>query len=306
MNDALRSLADAQGGVFTTTQARRVGVGDRGLARLRRDREVHTVARSVSSTSPWRDGRLDARLLVRTRAALALYPDARAVGVSALVLAGAPVHGVPSDRADVVRPVHREVLTDLCRIRPPHPALRTLEPAPDASTRIAAAVVQSALDHGHVAAVVAADHALQHRLVTREQITAVADRVEGWPESGRVRTALALMDGRSESVGETLARLFVVGLGWSVTPQLPLRDAGGVFGYGDLGVDGTLLVLEFDGRVKYASDPDALWKEKRREDRGRRAGYLFERIIWSELDAPAVLGPRLVAARARAERWPDV
>lgn len=303
MDDALRALADAQGGVFTTMQARRVGVGERGLARLRRDKEVHVVARSVSSTTPWRDGRVDARLLVRTRGALALYPDSYAVGASALVLAGVPVHRIGSDRADVARPVHREVLTDLCRIRPPHPAVRrptTRSGAPN----LAQAVVQTALDHGHVAAVVAADHALHHGLVTRAEIDAVAHLVEGWPESGRVRTAIALMDGRSESVGETLTRLFVVALGWRVTPQVPLRDATGVFGYGDLGVDGTNLVLEFDGRVKYASDADALWKEKRREDRGRRAGYLFERIIWSELDAPAVLGSRLVAARAAAEQRP--
>ncbi|MBM6399765.1 type IV toxin-antitoxin system AbiEi family antitoxin domain-containing protein [Phycicoccus sp. MQZ13P-5] len=300
MDEPLRDLADAQGGVFTTAQARAAGVGERELARLRRIGEVHAVARSVSAVRPWREAWLEERLLLRTRGALALYPDARPVGASALVVAGVPVYGVRTDRADLVRPVHREVLTELCRIREPCPSLREAHSPVDPAHDLAAAIVQTALDHGHLAATVAADHALHHGLVTRDQIVAAAECTIGWPDTGRVRTTLALADGRAESVGETRLRLFVVALGWRVTPQTPLQDRWGTFGYGDLGVDGTRLVLEFDGRVKYGEGGEVVWKEKRREDRGRRAGYLFERVIWSELAAPSVLGPRLMAARTSA------
>jgi hypothetical protein len=301
MEPSLLVLAEAQGGVFTTAQARTLGVSARAMKAMRRRREISFVARSVSMVGADRPREDEARLLLNTRAALALYPDARAVGASSLVASGLPIYGVQGSRADVVRPVHREVLTALCRIRPPHDDLRPMPgPAPGTSGELAAAIVQTALDHGHLPAVVAADRALNAGSTTVEEIMRVSESVQGWPDSGRVRTLLAFMDGRSQSVGETRLRLFVRSLGWAVTPQLPIEDDGGVFAFADLGVDGSNLLLEFDGQVKYASDPKALWKEKRREDRGRRAGYLFERVIWAELGRPRVLCARLTDARARA------
>lgn len=299
MEPALQTLADAQGGVFTTAQARSLGLGDRHLARMRRGRLITAVARSVSMVGATAPTQADELVGLHTRGALALYPDARPVGASAVVTLGLPLFGVEEPKADIVRPVHREVVTDLCRIRPPHPGVRPLG-APTPGREVAEALVQLALDHGHVSAVVAADRALHDGQVTVAQLEEVAREVAGWPEAARVRTMLAYVDGRSESVGETRLRLVVRALGWAVTPQAPVAEGRRVFAYADLGVDGTNLLLEFDGRVKYASDPDALWKEKRREDRARRQGYVFERTIWSELDHPRVLVPRLVAAKAAA------
>jgi hypothetical protein len=299
MEPALQTLAHGQGGVFTTPQARALGLGDRHLARMRRDRVITPIARSVSMLGSASPTQPDALLALRTRGALALYPDARAVGASAVVELGLPLFGVEDPRADIVRPVRREVVTELCRIRPPHPLVRRLA-APTPGREVAEALVQLALDHGHVTAVVAADRALHDGTVTVALLEEVAREIKGWPDAARVRTMLAYADGRAESVGESRLRLFVRALGWAVTPQAPVVEAGRVFAYADLGVDGTNLLLEFDGRVKYASDPDALWKEKRREDRARRQGWVFERVIWSELDRPELLVPRLLAAKAAA------
>ncbi len=304
MEADLHLVAQRQGGVFTTAQARGVGVGERALTRLRRQRSVVSLGRSVYAFTPaWPEREAD-RLAVRTRGALALYPDAAPCGASSLALRDVPVFGVETSRADIVRPVHREVLTGLCRIREPHPVIRPGTDTEGTPERIAGAVVQTALDHGHVPAVVAGDHALQHELTTLHALDAAILAVEGWPDAGRVRTMRAFVDGRSESVGETRLRLFVRALGWSVVPQFPIADDDEVFAYADLGVEGTNLLLEFDGRVKYGEGSDALWREKQREDRIRRQGYGFERVIWSDLDRPVALTARLQAALARSSPDP--
>ncbi len=77
---------------------------------------------------------------------------------------------------------------------------------------------------------------------------------------------LLFVDGRRESVGG--AR------GWRV----------------DFLVTGTNVIVEFDGKVKYASgDGDVLWKEKRREDRLRRLGYVVVRLTWADLERPGAV-----------------
>ena len=53
----------------------------------------------------------------------------------------------------------------------------------------------------------------------------------------------------------------------------------------DFLVDGTRVVVEFDGKVKYGSgDPCVLWAEKRREDQLRGLGYVVVRITWADLE----------------------
>ena len=45
-----------------------------------------------------------------------------------------------------------------------------------------------------------------------------------------------------------------------------------------------LLVGEFDGKVKYTDGgPDALFREKKREDRIRSLGYVVIRVTWADL-----------------------
>jgi hypothetical protein len=95
-------------------------------------------------------------------------------------------------------------------------------------------------------------------------------------------------------------------LGLSHESQVVITDADRFVARVDFVVEG--VVLEFDGEVKYGrvrdrsdeqpDDPaEVLWLEKRREDRVRRLGYPFERVIWSELDRPGLLGARIRAAR---------
>ena len=60
-------------------------------------------------------------------------------------------------------------------------------------------------------------------------------------------------------------------------------------------------IVEFDGRVKY-DDPDAIWREKLREDRLRELGYEVVRVTWAELFDPVALAAKVRRAFDRARR----
>ncbi|MBP6526067.1 MAG: DUF559 domain-containing protein [Dermatophilaceae bacterium] len=99
---------------------------------------------------------------------------------------------------------------------------------------------------------------------------------------------LLFVDGRRESVGESRCAVAMAMAGIEVTPQALIVDEDGeLVGRVDFLVTGTNVIVEFDGKVKYASgDPDVLWKEKRREDRLRRLGYVVVRLTWADLERP--------------------
>ena len=85
--------------------------------------------------------------------------------------------------------------------------------------------------------------------------------------------------------------------GIRAVPQVEVRDARGVVvARVDWLVEGTRVVVEFDGKVKFADgDPARLWAEKKREDRLRALGYTVVRITWADLERPGA-----VAAKIRA------
>jgi very-short-patch-repair endonuclease len=84
----------------------------------------------------------------------------------------------------------------------------------------------------------------------------------------------------------------------AVTPQVTITDRRGEFvARVDFLVDGANVVVEFDGKVKYAAgDPAVLWDEKRREDRLRRLGYVVVRITWADLERPGAVAAAVRAA----------
>lgn len=101
-------------------------------------------------------------------------------------------------------------------------------------------------DLGVLDLVIAIDCALQRGLCTVDDILrSLRTRQRGLP---RLRQALALVDGRSESAWETILRVLHVICGIPVQPQYKLRDAGGsVVARGDLWIRGTRRLSEYDG-----------------------------------------------------------
>ena len=109
-----------------------------------------------------------------------------------------------------------------------------------------------------------------------------------------MRAVLAHADHRIESVGESLLAHALRVLGIEATPQVAVATDAGTF-RADFRVDGTTVLLEFDGRVTY-DQPRALFDEKRREDALRRAGWVVLRFVWSDLFDTAEIARRITAA----------
>lgn len=313
MDSHLIDLATAQSGLLTTAQARAAGVDRWGLRRLVRDRALLSVTRGVYAVPTESEGQLsdDARHLRLGRAMVLLYPDCRLAGHTALGALGLPMWGADLARAQLERPVAREVLTQDAVIRPVFETPLGLttglgqarvadqDDPPHLSTVLpAVAVIQHTLQNGAAAGIVAADAALHRGMVQVDQLEEVARCVRGWPRSSRIRTMLAHADERSESVGESRLRFGLALLGVELTPQVRIHDErGAVVARVDFLVAGTNVVVEFDGLVKYREGgAEALIAEKRREDELRRLGYIVVRVVWAELNRPGAIAARIRAA----------
>ncbi|WP_370654823.1 hypothetical protein [Prescottella sp. R16] len=158
-------------------------------------------------------------------------------------------------------------------------------------------------------AVVAGDHALHARLCTAVDLAAVDPRTS----RRRVGGVLSILDGRSESVGESRSRVLMVREQLPIPEcQADLYSAGGKhlgrvdFLFADQGVVG-----EFDGRSKYGRlvpegqvPADVVWAEKLREDAIRSAGWEVVRWVWDELATPRVVVERILDAFDRARGQP--
>ena len=289
INDELRSAAEAQDGLFTTAQARSAGYDKWSLCRLVKAgacvhlcRGVYAACDGVRRTPEQEHGRL-------SRAALLVYPDALLSGHSALNELGLPVWGADLARAHLERNVRHEVLTQRFVIRP---RLVTELQESERCEHPAVAVVQHCLESGASAGIVAADAGIHASVLTVDDLEVAARAIAGWARSSRVRTMLAHADGRSESPGESRLRFGLTVAGVETEPQVLIRDdLGYAVGRVDLLVKGTRVVVEFDGKVKYADgNGETLWQEKRREDGLRRLGYTVVRVIWADLyDMPKVI-----------------
>ena len=173
------------------------------------------------------------------------------------------------------------------------------------ATTVARTISDCARTMGFESGVVMADDALRRGIVTP---TALAAEMAGLGRRrGRTAavTAAAFASGLSESVGESLSRVALIGL---PAPHLQY----------ELVVDGMLVrtdfawpecatIGEFDGAVKYGrllkadeTASDVLVRERRRELAIERAGWRVVRWTWTDLGDAAALRRRVAACFARA------
>jgi very-short-patch-repair endonuclease len=132
-------------------------------------------------------------------------------------------------------------------------------------------------------ALVIADHAL-HRGTDVSDLVALVEGRAGAPGCRQARRVLDLADGRSESPGETLARLVLL-RGGLPRPELQVRVATAHGAYrGDMGWRTHRLLLEFDGQTKYVDHGPAdrvVLAERRREKELTNAGWRVLRTDWA-------------------------
>ncbi|MDH3022641.1 type IV toxin-antitoxin system AbiEi family antitoxin domain-containing protein [Gordonia alkanivorans] len=139
------------------------------------------------------------------------------------------------------------------------------------------------------------------------ELAASATRMKG---VACLRRALAVADGRSESVGESFSRATMRTLGIP-PPDLQvtvLDDAGRFVARGDFGWEDKV-IGEFDGRVKYSgqfgtSASETVFAEKRREDAIRRTGRIVVRWTWDDLLKPMHFRKLILDALLDAKVFP--
>ena len=173
-------------------------------------------------------------------------------------------------------------------------------------TSPARTVVDLAREHGVAAAVVAGDHALRKALTTRAELDRTAAECRRWPGIATARSALDLLDGRSESPLESLSRLRLQ------AHQLPrpdlqadLRDERGRFvARVDFLFEGRV-IGEADGLSKYDTIA-VLHAEKIRHERLENLGYVVVRWMWRDLGCFGAVAERIRGALARPGRRPGV
>lgn len=295
---ALEPLVRAQCGVFTAAQATATGLTDSHVRTLVR-RGTWVVARrgvlaeaAVAARAPHLVA-CAAKLLRSSHAAVVSHgsawvlhglPDLEAPDEPVLTLPWAHgTHPVPGLRLALLPPEHRSTVGGL----PVTSAARTLID-----------VLRTAADRYDAQAL--ADAALRVG-GDPEEVERVLAWCAGWPGAAQAREAWRHADGRAESSLESRCRVWFRDGG---LPQPLLQVRIGLRRGGSARVDFLFreqrTVVEADGRLQY-TDPDVLWKEKRREDGIRDRGLEVVRATWADgADDGADLVQRVLRAFARA------
>ncbi len=297
MPDLDRLLATGSG-VLTTAAATAAGLTDGDLRRAMADGRLHRVRRGIfvehgtwQSATPW------VRYRYLVRGVLLARPAWAASHHAAVVLHGLPMYGVDLTLVDVAAEVRTSKRRDGTHVHRLETDLVEASGLPAVPIAHACAVL--ATESGVEAGVVSMDGALHAKACSTEELTAAVAALGERRGIALAREAVRLADGAAESPGESRTRVLLSGLDVAVRSQVDLRDAAGHIGRVDFLV-GERVVVEFDGMVKYegAHGPQALAREKRREERLRDAGYRVVRVVWSELRQPAAIVARVRAALA--------
>ena len=111
----------------------------------------------------------------------------------------------------------------------------------------------------------------------------------GRPGSARARAILSLADDGAESPGESAARFIVLRDGLPIpSTQVAVETRIGTF-WADLGWPEWRLLLEYDGRSKYAgSEAERFMQEKRRHDAVLETGHRILRVTKDDLTTDAL------------------
>lgn len=293
----LTTLATTQRGVLTRKQARGCGCSEADLDRWVAKGLARSLWRGILSFNPEPDD-AGGRNRELALAVSIVYGERVVVSHhSALLVSGLPTYGVDLASVRLTRLNGGDsLLSPPVRISRSAVRLPMREVGGARVVTDAMAVAQVAAESGIEAAVVAGDAALYRRSVTISEFTEAAGLLGPLRGSGRVHQAIALLDARSESPGESLLRMIGHRAGLELVPQFDVRTPSGEFvARADFRVAGTPVLIEFDGRLKYQSQ-EALFAEKRREDAIRALGWVVLRIVWADLSDPDQIVSRIRAA----------
>ena len=194
-------------------------------------------------------------------------------GLTALEIWGIPLPPLPDGcpvfvalAKDDPRPMRAGVHTSRHIQTPEYAVVRGLRVA-----QVAEALTAAARWVGLVDLVAMIDAALYLELVSMDGLEERAGSRR--PGSRELRSALALVDGRAESLWESLLRLLHVVCDIQVEPQWTVRDEDGVvIAESDIWLCGTRALHEYDGDEHEAAPRRV--KDRRRDRKLDKAGYV--------------------------------
>ncbi len=236
-----------------------------------------------------------ARYDLLVRGVLLGHPQWLASHHAGLAFHGLPLFGVDIDLVDVVAPVTTSKKRNGLHVHTATPAQRALIKIPTVMTvSVADACVLTAADHGFDSGLVAMDAAVKTGMATVGALSTALRGLGLRYGARQARDAIAAVDPKCESPGETRTRIILVAADLRVRSQVSLSDLEGFIGRVDFLVEDRV-VVEFDGAVKYEGldGKRALMDEKRREERLRDAGFRVVRVTWSDLKRPELLVARI-------------
>jgi very-short-patch-repair endonuclease len=145
-------------------------------------------------------------------------------------------------------------------------------------------------------ALMVADAALHEGLCEPAHLDGVVSSMGKAKGVGAVRWVRNNADRSAESPGESWCRLVLRELGYEVRSQVLIRD-GDFAARVDFLLEGTNVIVEFDGLMKYGA-AGAVAAEKHRQARLEALGYVVIRVVWEQLMDPARLQRRIRSVMA--------
>lgn len=311
MDPALRTLLASQRHVVTAAQAGGLGIAAAQLRQLARAGELIRVGRGgYADGDAFRRASPEEQHLLRCRASLRALGEGFALSHHCAALAwGLPWVGRVPSRVHLARTSRgqgRSAASRTIHQWMPGVAVHQREGMP--VVECAYSLLGVAHLHGLRPTLIALDAALRSGGVTIDRLEAVPDQCGTWPGHRVLAAAVPLADPRAESPGETATRLVLSHLGIAVDAQVEIRVRDvGFAARVDFMLVGHRVIVEFDGLTKYATPggtpaPQALIREKSREEQLRSLGFEVVRLTWSDLDDPERVRSLIEAACTRAAR----
>jgi hypothetical protein len=313
MRPQLQAIAGSQGGVFFRRQALACGYSDMEIRELKRTREWLAVRRGayVEARLAPPTGDTEGWHRVRTLAVLHhVHVPSVASHTSAVGLLGLPHWGTDLSHVYLTRSRRHagRIEAGVSHHEAELPDWQTTTVAGVACTNGARTAWDVGREFGFEAGVVVGDAVLRigrqnvrralgppgpQAGATRDDLNRLARLMGDWPKARAATEAFAFADPGAESIGESLARMFVVALGFPAPRTQVVIESDGFVARVDMLVDALDWVIEFDGRQKYrrtrddcdpvVDDGDIVWAEKLREDALRGLGTHVSRLVWADL-----------------------
>ena len=312
--DKMRGLLDARWPAFpvaSTRQLAEAGLDERVLTEavrsgilLRLRRGAYVRGDYWNRTEPWTRDALRIQAHFESTGGLSRYSHISAARLHECHVwdVGPRIH-VTTGYANSLRSAGSDVRTHRADLAPSELAtLWTVDGREILTTSLERTVLDCARILPLEQAAVIGDHALR-KGAGLDSMRQLLDQGPAKRGSRRALDLLGLLDGRSESVGETRTRLLLRTFGLLMfIPQFEIPTPIGRF-RADFADPGTRLVIEFDGSGKYADYKPAeqvLLAERRRENALVEEGWLVLRLEWKHLAYPAEVRRRLLAMMDRS------